>query len=273
MQKRLDDDVEALDEIVMLVNNEVLNKLIGLNYAKEAMDVLVKTYEKAGTAALVHMRERLFSIKYRQKDSLRKVFDEYDVIVRELERMKSGITKEEKIHALISAIPERFKHVKGALLVLSNEELCEKTTTEIKRMFLDAEAGEEEKEKEKPNVAFASKKVNTRCFGCNETGHFKNKCPLMKKFTAKEKEKYKKEQKNKNDKRAYAMMTKPKEVERNKRVRLVVDSGASDHMVNNEKLLEDIKELEQPLTISIAKAGENLRATKVGKLRDRKSVV
>lgn len=83
LQKRLDDDVEALDEIVMLVNNEVLNKLIGLNYAKEAMDVLVKTYEKAGTAALVHMRERLFSIKYRQKGSLRKVFDEYDVIARE----------------------------------------------------------------------------------------------------------------------------------------------------------------------------------------------
>lgn len=128
----------------MLVNNDVLNKLIGLEYAKEAMDILVKTYEKAGTVAMVNMRERLFSIKYRHRDSLRKIFDEYDIIMRELKRMRSGITQEEKVHALISAIPEQFKHVKGALLVLSNQELCQKSITDIERIFFDAESGEEE---------------------------------------------------------------------------------------------------------------------------------
>ncbi|XP_058827814.1 uncharacterized protein LOC131687742 [Topomyia yanbarensis] len=90
----------------------------------------------------------------------------------------------------------------------------------------------------------------------------------MKKFNAKEKDKFKKQQKM-EPKMSFAMMTK---ADRGRRVRFVIDSGTSDHMVNDEKLLEDVQELEKPITISTAKAGQNLRATKVGKMR-LKSVV
>lgn len=114
----------------------------------------------------------------------------------------------------------------------------------------------------------------------------------MKKFTAKEKEKYLKQ----NQKRAFAMMMKTnggnkkmdhkkraftmttktnsgnRRMDNNKRVRFVVDSGASDHMVNDERLLEDIQDLENPVVISTAKSGETLRGTKTGKMR-LKSVV
>ncbi|XP_062539141.1 uncharacterized protein LOC134207433 [Armigeres subalbatus] len=174
LKKRIEDDVEALDQIVMIVNNDVLNKLIGLEYAKEAMDTLVKTYQKAGTAAMVNMRDRLYTIKHRNHGKLSAIFDEYDLIIRELDRMGSRMTTSEKMHALLIAIPDKYRHVKGALIVLSNEELCPKPVTEVKRMFLDAEAGEGER-KEQKNVTLESKKKMTRCFGCNEFGHYKNK--------------------------------------------------------------------------------------------------
>lgn len=97
----------------------------------------------------------------------------------------------------------------------------------------------------------------------------------MKKFIAKEKENYVK-QKKQNSKRTFAMMMMAGATDRkknnDKRVRFVVDSGASDHMVNNVDLLEDIRELERPVVISIAKSGEKLRATKVGRMK-LKSVV
>lgn len=91
------------------------------------------------------------------------------------------------------------------MLVLFNQEMFQRSVTDIKRMFFDSETGEDF-QKEPRNKTLTSKKANTRCFGCNEVGHFKNKCPLMKKFIAKEKEKYQK--KKKNPKRTIAMMTK-----------------------------------------------------------------
>ncbi|KAG5875944.1 hypothetical protein JTB14_037857 [Gonioctena quinquepunctata] len=46
-----------------------------------------------------------------------------------------------------------------------------------------------------------------------------------------------------------------------------VDSGASDHLTNDIKVLEDVKELEKPIKIGVAKAGEDLEGTHVGSIR------
>ncbi|XP_062534498.1 zinc carboxypeptidase-like [Armigeres subalbatus] len=53
--------------------------------------------------------------------------------------------------------------------------------------------------------------------------------------------------------------------ETSRKVRFVVDSGASDHMVNDERMLEDVEELEKPVFIATAKSGTTLRGTKRGK--------
>ncbi|KAG5886959.1 hypothetical protein JTB14_011915 [Gonioctena quinquepunctata] len=46
-----------------------------------------------------------------------------------------------------------------------------------------------------------------------------------------------------------------------------VDSGASDHLTNDIQVLEDVKELEKPIKIGVAKAGEDLEGTHVGSIR------
>ncbi|KAL1404274.1 hypothetical protein pipiens_018969, partial [Culex pipiens pipiens] len=50
-------------------------------------------------------------------------------------------------------------------------------------------------------------------------------------------------------------------------VRQAVDSGASTHMVNDDRDLEDVEMLEEPLEISTAKSGETLRSFKKGTVR------
>ena len=145
-RKRLDDDMEALDEIVMAVNNDVLNRIIGVSYAKEAMDILIKAYQRVGTGALIAMRGRLQGLKDRRFENLGELFDVFDLVVREMDRMGAQLSSAEKIHSLLLAIPSAYDHVRGALTVLPHDELCRESIMEIKRTFLDAEiaAGEQD---------------------------------------------------------------------------------------------------------------------------------
>ncbi|KAG5896667.1 hypothetical protein JTB14_021308 [Gonioctena quinquepunctata] len=46
-----------------------------------------------------------------------------------------------------------------------------------------------------------------------------------------------------------------------------VDSGASDHLTNDIQVLEHVKELEKPIKIGVAKAGEDLEGTHIGSIR------
>lgn len=57
------------------------------------------------------MRQRLFMLKNRKFESLERLFDEYDLIIRELDRMIANLTSSEKIHALLIALPDKFDSI------------------------------------------------------------------------------------------------------------------------------------------------------------------
>ena len=306
MKKRDEDDVEALDEIVLSVSNEVLNKIIGVEYAKDAMDTLVRAYQRQGTNAMINMRGRLYGLQYKRFETVGELFDSFDAIVRDLDRMDAGLSQEEKIHALLLAIPGPLNHVRAALTVLRKEELAQKSIPEIKRMLFDAELGlrgsvEVGECSGSPNVAMkAGRKIETRCYGCGETGHFRSKCPKIPKSQKKKKKKHPRgghammamlrisghlqrnrpeeervaaaaDQLARQEQPAPCRLVVPPRGERRRdpgrRVRFAVDSGASAHMVNSESELEDVEMLEEPLEISTAKSGGTLRAYKKGTVR------
>lgn len=201
-------------------------------------------------------------LRNRNFESLERLFDEYDLIIRELDRMNANLTSSEKVHALLIALPDKFDNVKGALTVLSNEELCRKPIYDIKRMLLDTELASGAvpgPSGASSSIALKTEKKNEiKCFGCGGVGHYKNRCPKKKKPTKKRTG-------------GHALMAGRRiERARAKRaanVRFVVDSGATEHMVNDERLLENVKELDKPAAISTAKSGQVLWATKSGKMR------
>ncbi|CAD7078781.1 unnamed protein product [Hermetia illucens] len=49
-------------------------------------------------------------------------------------------------------------------------------------------------------------------------------------------------------------------------IEFVIDSGASDHIINREDLAKDFEHLQHPLKLSVAKTGSFITATKRGKL-------
>ncbi|XP_055605282.1 uncharacterized protein LOC129753490 [Uranotaenia lowii] len=228
------------------------------------MDILVKTYQCVGTYSWIAMRDRLHDLKHRRNiRSLSQLFEEYDLIVRELERMGANIPADEKIHALISAVPNDYNHVKEALTVLPIADLCAKPILELKRMFLDAELafqsrGDFPTRNSAPNSVMKARKAEKIiCFGCGEPGHYKNRCPAQRKgrcgkiMVAVE------------ARRSTAGVTSGR---KERRIRFVVDSGATQHMDQDEGLLQDVRDLAEPVIIEMAKSGESLRAKKTGQV-------
>ncbi|XP_055523145.1 uncharacterized protein LOC129717304 [Wyeomyia smithii] len=162
--QRVEEDIDAIDEIVMAANNDVLNKFAGVTYAKQAMNILTRTFQKVGG----------------QPDS--------------------------------------------SSVALVNQ----------------------------------SARKDVQCFGCQEYGHYRSRCPKNKK------------EKKKNKRTAGHTMMAGERAEppkKEKNVRFIVDSGATERMVRDEALLEDVRVLEKPITITTAKSGQELRATKSRKIR------
>ncbi|GBP98554.1 Copia protein [Eumeta japonica] len=56
------------------------------------------------------------------------------------------------------------------------------------------------------------------------------------------------------------------------KISIILDSGASDHIINREDLTHNFTDLEKPLMISIAKNGVSITATKKGTLKVRSAL-
>ncbi|XP_055591553.1 uncharacterized protein LOC129743539 [Uranotaenia lowii] len=189
-QRRMEQEEAAMDELVMAINNDVPNKIVGVNFIKDAMDILCDSYLVKGTSAIIAMRGRLNNLPMTRFDSLSSLFYEYDLIIREMDRMGANLSRGEKVHSLLLAIPPAYSHIQGALAVLPPEELSSRSIVDIKRLFLDSEllqntSASTIQPRGEPAVAnhalrTASKKGDSRCFGCGEKGHFKSRCPKLK---------------------------------------------------------------------------------------------
>ncbi len=119
-----------------------------------------------------------------------------------------------------------------------------------------------------------------RCFKCGKQGHLKKDCWFNKSASKnsgksfgkasgsnsgvndesssghKKREKFISERKD-------AMIT---EVQK-RRMPFVLDSRASDHMVCDEDLLDEKRNLEEPIKVSIAKEGDHITATEKGSVK------
>jgi hypothetical protein len=158
---------------------------------------------------------------------------------------------------------------------------------ELKRdeMIVDQQSAMMGRKFEPPRKSQTQDKVNTmRCFKCGKQGHLRKDCWFNKSASKdfgkncgkgsgkgsgsnsggndesssghKKREKFVSERKD-------AMIT---EVQK-RRMPFVLDSGASDHMVCDEDLLGEKRNLEEPIKVSIAKEGDHITATKKGSVK------
>ncbi|KXJ69949.1 hypothetical protein RP20_CCG025350 [Aedes albopictus] len=189
----------------------------------------------------------------------------FEDLVRQLRVAGSNLEESDVCAALSLTLPESFDPLMTALENLPENEL---TYELMKTRLLSDESKRLDRihsNEEKP-TAFAGdqrkkqggEKFNGKCHGCGKRGHMKKDC--RKKTNA-------------------HVATEPRSVvymaggradecegkqQCGKKVEFLLDSGASDHMVNTKQHFSSVEVLKQPVHIDVAKSGESLVAKESG---------
>ncbi|CAD7087797.1 unnamed protein product [Hermetia illucens] len=273
---------------------------------KEIISDLDAIYGRKSVATQLALRKKLLSLKLQGDTKLIKHFTNFDDIIRDMLAAGAKLDETDKVAHLLLSLPNSYDAVITAIETLSDDSLSlafvktrlldheVKLTNEGRNLceqVLHVENVSYNKKKFKQKGAMNksdfnrhNNKINklkfpknTRkfeCHHCGRKGHIKKDCYYYKnsksKFDKKNETMDKKSESS--AKNAYAsgfafMIGDNYESDHVKNeIEFVIDSGASDHIINREDLAKDFEHLQHPLKLSVAKTGSFITATKRGKL-------
>jgi hypothetical protein len=269
--KRKQEDLDAKEAIVNRLGYSVFRSVQSEKTAKGLMDRLVQMYMKCGPAVRRGLRRQMTSLCLRSFPNLKALFEQHEKLLREMDEAGITMSYEDKLHSLLDAVPTAYEALVSSYETMDDEQFSNVSLASMKRKFLDAEMKKNSlMELENPDVAMIGQrgrktgsgnfnpKLNIKCFGCGEFEHKRFQCPKKNGPKSDEEIKIGGRQKfpiNKKD----GLMSVSGGM---RRVPMVLDSGASDHMVNDERLLVEVQKLEVPVKIGVAKQGQDVEATR-----------
>lgn len=289
-------DVKARNIIVQCLSDIMLEMIKTKKTAREIMDSLSLTYQRKGVSTRVQLQRKLRDLKLTESTPMNTFLTEFEQIVYELNSAGGKMEQNEVISHLLSAMPESYQTVTTAIDVMFSQDESKITLDFVKNKLLLEEARQKKgqdgangeaafssgyqkrqgknsnnkwnnsesqgERKNKPNFPF-------KCHGCGVIGHKKYQCPKNKKNreTANVTENT-----NSNDD-AITFLTTDYESHTSlcesadfKSIKFIVDSGATNHLVNKNTgaFLTNVQSVTH--TINVAKQGEMIEATKQGNL-------
>ncbi|CAD7091660.1 unnamed protein product [Hermetia illucens] len=270
----------AKSVIVEYLSDSFLSFAKEENTTKEIISDLDAIYERKSVATQLALRKKLLSLKLQDETDkvahlLLSLPNSYDGVITAIETLSDDSLS--------------LAFVKTRLLdhevKLTNEgrNLCEQVL-HVENVSYNKKKFKQKGAMNKSDFNRHNNKINklkfpknTRkfeCHHCERKGHIKKDCYYYKnsksKFDKKNETMDKKSESS--AKNAYAsgfafMIGDNYESDHVKNeIEIVIDSGASDHIINREDLAKDFEHLQHPLKLSVAKTGSFITATKRGKL-------
>lgn len=277
-------DRKCRSQIIQRVADSHLEYVKDCGSAHAIWSVLVETFERKSIASQLLLRKRLLLMKFHpNRETMANHLLAFDKVIRELRATGAKLDETDLVCHLLLTMPAEFNHVVTAIETLSAENL---TIGFVKNRLMDEEVKRMEFSKKKqvslePSNAFSvrSNKVNStentpkgggnnfkiRCHKCGGLGHKRADCK-------------RKENTNQNyhSKSANAAVSTQKEEKENTEfcfsahtsecqlLNWALDSGATEHLGNENTPMENIRSLKYPICIRVAKSGVTLRADKFG---------
>jgi len=262
-------DAKATDLIIQCTADTHVEFVPGES-AKEIWNKLKTTFERKGTSSRLYLLKKLITMKFDDNESMETHLSQFDDLLRQV-RLSGGKLDDDLIACmLLLTLPGSFNMVITAIETLSSDKI---TLEFVKSRLLDEEikrnsrsACSTGKDNSSVKAAFgtSTNRFPFKCNFCHKPGHKKQDCW-----------KWKRQQEN-TDKSAnmteendfVAFMVSPQDhvVDNHLNMSWFLDSGASDHLFNDESYFSVSSELNSPITISVAKSGESLQAFKVGEI-------
>ncbi|CAD7085369.1 unnamed protein product [Hermetia illucens] len=223
------------------------------NTTKEIISDLDAMYERKSVATQLALRKKLLSLKLQGDTKLIKHFTNFDDIIRDMLAAGAKLDETDKVAHLLLSLPNSYDGVITAIETLSDDSL---SLAFVKTRLLDHEVkltneGRNLCEQEKEKDCYYYKNSKSKFDKKNETMDKKSESSAKNAYAS-----------------GFAFMigdNYESDYVKNE-IEFVIDSGASDHIINREDLAKDFEHLQHPLKLSVAKTGSFITATKRGKL-------
>ena len=269
--------------------------------AKEIFKNLNTIYQRKSLATQLAVRKQLLTLKLQGDTPLVRHFMIFDDLITELSVAGSKLEETDKVAHLLLTLPNSYDGVITAIETLSEDNLtlafvkirlldhevklreeCSDTSSKVlhantsqsaNRGIIEGQKSSKNNHgKWKPRKQFRNynNQQTTKCHQCGRSGHKIKDCYYYKKNR-----KYNEERKrtvqtvhmteqSHNNASGFAFMAGDYQLEAGEKVIFLLDSGASDHLINQEDLFSSFTTLQPPLNISVAKNGAYITATKRG---------
>lgn len=262
--------------------------------ARQILEKFDSLYACKKVSTQLCLQDRLFNCKLKPGTRLKKHMIEIDELVRDLAACGVEISEITKVWYTLNSLPNAYAPVKAAIktmtddritlvfvksMLLEHEEYLvrENTDTSMKALhFGTARKNKKWKTKEKfvprNKPIFKNKQVK-KCFHCGRSNHIKRDCYYYKqslKVIPQQNNPIKCNQEASAsiavEPFAFMMRNENPNNEKDTSWKFVLDSGATEHIINDLSLFTECEQLEEPIRITVAKKGTVIEATHIGKI-------
>lgn len=254
--------------MIQCLHDDLLELTRGKIKVYDVWTALKDAFSRKSIAKQIYLMQELFGMKLRADEALQSFFVRFDKKIRELKEIGEKLEEVDIVIRLMMLMPETYRPVISALETLDRNDV---TVTQVKSRLLEEELRinktSSEELFEHPTAMHAAqsrkttpykKKKDQFCFVCGDPNHIAPNCPDRKTSSSeKDVETVTGNLATISCSKAYAMTAKETSNCTNNDW-FILDSGCSRHMVNDLNLLTDIKKLEIPVKISVAKDGEEM---------------
>lgn len=295
----------AKNVIVEYLSDSFLGFVQSDKSAKEIFCDLDAIYERKSIATQLALRKKLLELKLLGDTPLIQHFKIFEDLITELLAAGAKLEETDKISHLLLTLPKSYDGVITAIETLSEDNLTlafvktrlldhevkishENRDTSAKVLNADIRDDSTKNRHFTPrrphykrgikSQYFKNNKKNSdvKCHHCGRKGHVKKNCYHYKRTlnyqnfnrnrTVQNVELSQPMTSNDNT-TGFAFMAGDFKSQDDNKITFLLDSGASDHLVNRDDLFDDFVQLQTPVKISVAKTGAYITATKRGTIQ------
>lgn len=248
---RISRDRKCKQLLIHRIGEDQLDYVKDKRTAKEAWDALKNAFERVGIAGKLLLKKQFQELRLKEGGDIKSYLLQFGKVLREMKAAGVKIEEEDVVCQLLLCLPESYNALITAVETIQPEQL---TLDYVKKWLLDESVkrinSKGSSEKCPSESAFGVKKAGLKCFECGKFGHKRTECAERGNSTASGSTMKRKPPQQKWNKRNSAHTAHEREMSffaiannsvcfmssttRSERIEWFLDSGATDHMVNNK---------------------------------------